>query len=72
MNYAEVRGMQSAVAYLTKRLDNVADLGKQFNQLNERLDNQDSVLKVKIYSISNFILSIRLNLIVLFLEDYAQ
>ena len=51
---------------MKNRLDNVADLGKQFNRLSERLDNQDSVLKV-IMTISHFILSIRLNLIVLFL-----
>ena len=66
MNYAEMKGMQLALADLTKRLDNVADLGKQFNRLSERLDNQDNVLKVKTYSISHFILSIRQNLIVLF------
>ena len=66
MIYAEMRGVKLALADLTKRLDNVADLGKQFDRLSERLDNQDSVLKVKTYSISHFILSIRQNLIVLF------
>ena len=31
-----------------------ADLEKQFNRLNERLENLDSVLKVKVYSISHY------------------
>jgi len=59
MNIAETRGIKSVLT----------DLGKQFNRLSERLDNQDSVPKVKI-SIFYFSLysvnSIRLNLIVLF------
>jgi len=58
MNNAETRGIKSVLT----------DLGKQFNRLSERLDNQDSVPKVKI-SIFYFSLysvnSIRLNLIVL-------
>ena len=56
MIYAEMRGVKLALN----------DLGKQFNRLSERLDDQDSVLKVKAYTFSHFILSIRLNLIVLF------
>ena len=45
MNYAEIKGMQLALA----------DLGQQFNRLNERLDNQDKLLKVTVYSISRLI-----------------
>ena len=44
MSHAEINGMQLALADLTKRL-------------NERLDEQDNVLKVKVYSISHFIQS---------------
>jgi hypothetical protein len=40
---------------LTKRLDKVLYLGEEFNRLSERLDKVDSVLKVKIYSISHLI-----------------
>ena len=47
MSFAEMNSMQSALT----------DLGKQFNRLSERLDSQDSVLKVKVYSISQFIQS---------------
>jgi hypothetical protein len=63
MNYAEMRGVKLVLADLTKRLDNVADLGKHLNRLSERQDNQENFLKVKIYSIYHSILSIRLNLI---------
>ena len=45
MNYAEMRGVKLAPN----------DLGKQFDRLSERLDNQDTVLKVKAYSISYLI-----------------
>ena len=45
MSYAEMRGVKLVLA----------DLGKQFNRLNERLDNQDNLLKVKVYSFSHFI-----------------
>jgi hypothetical protein len=57
MNYAEMRGMQYALADLTKRVEKVAYLGNEFNRLIERLDNIDSVLKAKLYSISHYILS---------------
>ena len=40
MSYAKMKGMQLALA----------DLGKQLKQLNERLDSQDSFLKVKGFS----------------------
>ena len=38
MNYAEMRGVKLALT----------DLDKKFDRLSERLDNVDSVLKVKI------------------------
>jgi len=60
MNYAENKGVRLALA----------DAGKQLIRLNERLDNQDCVLNVKVFFISHFIQSTCLyfkwNLIVLF------
>ncbi len=47
MNYAENKGVRLALA----------DAGKQLIRLNERLDNQDCVLNVKVFFISHFIQS---------------
>ena len=44
MDYAEMKGVKLALAVLEK----------QFNRLNELLENLDSALKVRVYSISHY------------------